>query len=84
MGSAVKMRTDYWAMRCGGWRREQRMCDSAGGLEGSAIAGGGGRDEPRGCRPDRRMDRHTLGDSVHRFNGQGPDGLRTSTTAGPY
>lgn len=81
MGSAVRMRTDYssgelrlLAKRCKVSNQSRRLLSLAGVLDGmnrgeAARIGG--------------MDRQTLRDWVHRFNAQGPDGLKDVHGGGP-
>ena len=81
MPSAVKLREDYSAEALRGLARRSRNVNQsrrflslagvkAGMDRGSAAKIGG-------------MDRQTLRDWVHRFNGSGPDGLVDNWTEGP-
>lgn len=81
MGSAVKMRADYSAAELrrltkgtSDVRQSRRLLSLAAVLDGmsreeAARIGG--------------MDRQTLRDWVHRFNEQGPDGLKDVHNGGP-
>lgn len=81
MGSAVKMRGDYsaaalrrLATRTKDVRRSRRLLSLA------AVGDGMSREEAARIGG---MDRQTLRDWVHRFNEQGPDGLKDVHNGGP-
>ena len=81
MPSAVKMREDYSAeMLRHLARRSKDANQSRRLLSLAAVRDGMDRGE---AAKIGGMDRQTLRDWVHRFNGQGPDGLIDNWTEGP-
>lgn len=80
MGSAVKMRMDYSAVALRRLRRRRRMSPE----QARVVAGWGhGRDEPGRCCTDRRHGPPDAAGLVHRFNEDGPYGLKDAWYGGP-
>jgi len=81
MGSAVRLRTDYSS---GELRQLARCCKNSNQsrrlLSLAAVLDGMSRGEAARIGG---MDRQTLRDWVHRFNAQGPDGLKDIHGGGP-
>ena len=74
MGSAVKMRTDYSAAALRRLAKETRNAKQSRRLLSlAAVLDGMSREEAARIGG---MDRQTLRDWVHRFNEQGPEGLK--------
>ncbi len=78
MASAIALREDFSAVDLRALARETR--DSRQLLALAAVADGRSRGE---AAEIGGMDRQTLRDWVHRFNGEGPEGLLDRKTDGP-
>src|ERR1700692_3488732 len=81
MASAVRLREDYSAAELRGVaRRSENVNQSRRLLSLAAVRDG----MDRGAAAKiGGMDRQTLRDWVHRFNGSGPEGLIANWTEGP-
>ena len=81
MGSAVGLRADYLAVDLRRLAKRSRDANQSRRLL-SLAAVREGRDRAEAARIGG-MDRQTLRDWVHRFNAEGPDGLRDHRAQGP-
>src|SRR5579863_6254314 len=80
MGSAVKLREDYSAVDLRRLAKRSKDANQSRRLL-SLAAVREGRDRAEAARIGG-MDRQTLRDWVHRFNAQGPDGLKDIRSKG--
>ena len=81
MPAAVRMRDDYSSAELRALAKSSKDAKQSRRL--LSLGGGPGRDDRGEAAKIGGMDRQTLRDWVHRFNAEGPDGLKDNWTAGP-